>query len=947
MLLGNLLKSVPRSYRKTSVNGICFNSKNVKKKYIFFALKGSKTSGQKFINEAILKGASVIISNKKIKKNAKAIFIHKKNPRTSLAEASSNFYKKKPKNIIAVTGTNGKTSVAEFIYQILILNKISAATIGTLGIHSKKYNKKLSLTSIDSVSLHKNLEMLAKKNVSHVIMEASSHGLHQKRLDCLNIKTGIFTNLTHDHLDYHKNMKSYLNSKIYLFNTLLSKNSNIVTDEANKEFSIIKNIAKKRKIKIHSIGTKNGNIKILNHIYSQEKQIVKVIINSKIFVLTIPLIGFFQVKNLLLAILTVLKLGLSQKNVISQIKKIKPISGRLECVAKLKNNSRIIVDFAHTPDALEKSLIALKKQFKKEIVVVFGCGGERDKKKRILMGKIASKYCNKIFITDDNPRNENPKKIRKEIIKGCSKKVFEIGNRKKAIKNAITSLESNQILLVAGKGHETTQDYGHKILNFSDKRIIKKIINKRIFSHKKNFYQKIILNKVFDNKINNIGYNGVSINTKTIKKNDLFFSIKGKKTDGHKFATQALKKGAIRIVASKKIQEISEDKIFKVKNTFSSLNDLAKTTRYHSIAKIIGITGSVGKTTLKNLVSFALEHYGKVYKSPHSYNNKFGVPLSLSNLKQDTEYGVFEIGMDKKGEIDRLSKIVKPEIGVITNISGAHFKNFKTLKDIAKAKSEIISNISREGRIILNRDDKFFSFFYDISKKNNLKITSFSLKKKSDISLLKIIKIKNCFKLKVAIKNQNFYFYVAHSTNNFISNILACIAVLNELNLDLKKIEKKLLSFSIPSGRGDVKIVKKFKKRFRFIDESYNANPLSMLSAIRNMNYYKKKKNSRKIVFLGDMLELGEKSKKFHMELAPIINKSDIDEVFVYGKYIRETFKFLLKSKKGKIFNNFKEANNHFSKIINNNDLLMIKGSNATGLNRFSKNIKKEIVSAL
>ena len=947
MHLGNLLKSVPRYYRKISVGGISFNSKNVKKKDVFFAIKGSKTSGQKFIDEAILKGASIIISNKKkIKKKDKVIFIHKKYPRTSLAEASSNFYKKKPKNIIAVTGTNGKTSVAEFIYQILILNKIPAATIGTLGIHSQKYNKKISLTSIDPVSLHKNLQTLAEKKVSHVIMEASSHGLHQKRLDCLGIKTGIFTNLSHDHLDYHKSMKSYLNSKMYLFNNLLSKKSNIVTDEENKEFGTVKNIAKKRKIKIDTIGAESGNIKILNHVYNQDKQIVKISINSKVFILKIPLIGFFQVKNLLLAILVVLNLGLRPKKVINQINKIKPVTGRLESVARLKNNSQVIIDFAHTPDALEKSLIALKKQFKKDIVIVFGCGGERDIKKRSFMGKVASKYCKKIFITDDNPRNENPKKIRKAIIKGCSKKVFEIGNRRKAINDAISKLESNQILLVAGKGHEKTQDYGHKIFNFSDKKAIKEIIKKKRFYAKKNFYQKFLLNKVFNN-INNVNYNGVSINTKTIKKNNLFFSIKGKKTDGHKFVLQALKKGAAKAVVDKKIEKVPNSKIIKVKNTLYSLNNLAKVTRKYSTAKIIGITGSVGKTTLKNLIGFALTHYGKVHQSPYSYNNKFGVPLSLSNLKENTEYGVFEIGMDKKGEIDRLSKIVQPEIGVITNISGAHFKNFKTLKDIAKAKSEIINNISRGGKIVLNKDDKFFSFFYNMSKKKGLKITSFSLRKKADISLLKITKIKNHYKLKIATKDKNFYFYAAHSTNNFISNTLACIAVLYELNLNLKKIEKKLLSFSIPPGRGDIKIVKKFKKKFKFIDESYNANPLSMLSAIRNMNYYKKKKNSRKIVFLGDMLELGDKSRKFHKELVSIINKSDIDKVFVYGKYIRETFKFLLKSKKGKIFNNFREANDHFNKIINNNDLLMVKGSNATGLNRFSKNIKKEIVSAL
>ena len=203
-----------------------------------------------------------------------------------------------------------------------------------------------------------------------------------------------------------------------------------------------------------------------------------------------------------------------------------------------------------------------------------------------------------------------------------------------------------------------------------------------------------MLNKIFNNKnIKNVNYNGVSINTKTIKKNDLFFAIRGKKTDGHKFVRQAIKKGAVKSVISKNIKKLSKNKIIKVKNTFSSLNDLAKVTRDNTSATNYRNNWKRRKNYFKKSCCFALKNYGKVYCSPHSYNNKFGVPLSLSNLKKNIEYGIFEIGMDKKGEIDNLSKIVKPEIAIITNISGAHFKNFNTLKDIAKAKAEIINNI--------------------------------------------------------------------------------------------------------------------------------------------------------------------------------------------------------------------------------------------------------------
>jgi murE/murF fusion protein len=303
--------------------------------------------------------------------------------------------------------------------------------------------------------------------------------------------------------------------------------------------------------------------------------------------------------------------------------------------------------------------------------------------------------------------------------------------------------------------------------------------------------------------------------------------------------------------------------------------------------------------------------------------------------------------MDKKGEINNLSKIVKPEIAIITNISEAHIKNFNTLKDIAKAKSEIIDNISKDGNVILNRDDKCFRFLSNKAKKRGIRVISFSSKQKANISLLESKMIKNYYRLKIIVKNKIFYFNTKYSTNNFISNILACISVLSVLNLDLKSMKNKFANFSIPNGRGDIKIVKKFQKKFKFIDESYNANPLSMSSAIQNMNYYKREGNIKKLVFLGDMLELGKKSKKLHKKLSIIINKSDIDKVFVYGKHIKETFNLLSRNKKGKVFNNLKEAYDHFNKIVHNNDLLMVKGSNATGLNQFSKNIKRGYISAI
>ena len=302
--------------------------------------------------------------------------------------------------------------------------------------------------------------------------------------------------------------------------------------------------------------------------------------------------------------------------------------------------------------------------------------------------------------------------------------------------------------------------------------------------------------------------------------------------------------------------------------------------------------------------------------------------------------------MSKKGEIKNLSKIVRPNIGIITNISQAHAENFNSLKDIAKEKSEILENISKDGYIILNKDDKFFNYLYNKARLKKLKILTFSLKKKSNIYLKKIIKINNLYKLIINIQNKDYLFYSKSNFKNYIQNFLAALLVLSSMNLDLNIIKKSIVKFSIPEGRGDISEISIYGKNIKLIDESYNANPLSMRSAINNFNRYKKT-DSKKILILGDMLELGSNSKKFHRLLSNEINKTDISKVYVYGNDIKETYKKLKNEKKGEILERLDYMKRIFKKDINNNDIVMIKGSNATGLFKISQNLKKGKINVI
>lgn len=432
-------------------------------------------------------------------------------------------------------------------------------------------------------------------------------------------------------------------------------------------------------------------------------------------------------------------------------------------------------------------------------------------------------------------------------------------------------------------------------------------------------------------KMNNIKF---CIDSRELKRSNIFFCLKGKKTDGHNFVNKHIKKNCKFYVKNKfklsKENRCFEHKLIRTSSPLKSLNSLARLRRDYLSNLIIGITGSCGKTTVKEMLYFFLSQFAYSYKSPKSYNNNIGLPLSILNQPISSKYSVYELGMNKIGEINYLSSILKPQVGIITNIAPAHIGKLRSLNNIFKAKSELIANIQKGGHIILNSDCKYFNKLKKIAKKNKLKIITFGLEKKSDYYLKEFHNgycYVKCNKNIVKFRLRNF-------STAYIYNILIVLAVISLLNLNVKKIIKKFNNFKEIKGRGNLVKVRNKNKKFMIIDDSYNSNPLSLKHSIQRLNIMDDKKFKNKIIILSEMLELGKHSNKYHLEISRIINKSTIKKVHCIGSKTRITLKNLLKKKRGKFFKNINEFENNLDKLFVDKYLYLFKGSNSTGLNK-------------
>jgi UDP-N-acetylmuramoyl-L-alanyl-D-glutamate--2,6-diaminopimelate ligase len=459
------------------VRDLASDSRRVKAGALFAALPGSRLDGRAFVADAAKAGAAGILAPEGsafagLPKELAVLTA--KEPRRALARLAARFFGSQPHCIAAVTGTGGKTSTVAFARQLWVLEGREAASLGTLGVISRRLNDPGSLTTPDPIVLHRLLAQLADSGVTHLAMEASSHGLDQHRLDGVKVTAAAFTNLSQDHLDYHADMAHYFEAKLRLFVDLLPEGGTAVINLKLAQAPRVIDLARKRRQRLITFGAEDADIRILRQRPTPQGQVLELDLFGAHHVAEFPVAGGFQAENLLAALGLVIGSGSDANKIAGLIGSLVGVPGRIEHVADTPAGGAVYVDYAHKPGALEAVLTALRPHAARQLVVVFGCGGDRDRGKRPIMGEIATRLADRVIVTDDNPRGEAPAAIRAAIL-AKAPGAIEVGDRAEAIRVAMSELGAGDLLVIAGKGHETYQIVGDKTYPFDDAEVARQI----------------------------------------------------------------------------------------------------------------------------------------------------------------------------------------------------------------------------------------------------------------------------------------------------------------------------------------------------------------------------------------------------------------------------------------------------------------------------------------
>ena len=898
----------------------------------FFAIKGTKVDGADFIPDAIKNGAVAIVADHDVKCKIPVCVV--KDVRRELARACSLLWPSENLKKVAVTGTNGKTSTVYFVQQLMNACGVKAVSLGTIGIDGPEGHIDGGMTTLPPKELAQTLAKLEGQGVQVVAMEASSHGLDQGRLAGQKLVAGAFTNLTRDHLDYHKTFENYFTAKQNLFAEILGAGNTAVLNADIPEYETLKKLAESREEKIVSYGTKGETLRLIEQEPTQNGQKITLEIEGKTTTIEVPIFGDFQAMNLMAAMGLCHALGASWENLLKVLPTLKAPAGRLELMGKTPKGALVFVDYAHTPDGLEHVLKSLRLHSQNHLMCLFGCGGDRDKGKRPQMGEIANLLADVVYVTDDNPRSENPATIRGEILAACPKGIEE-KTRSKAIRHAIAEAEDGDVLVLAGKGHESGQKIGGIEYPFSDRvevqLMLKSLSEKPLWTAKE---LQMALGVEIPEYINAYG---VTFNSKEVKTGDLFIALTGGARDGHEFVKNAVEAGASACIVNHPLENIPMEKQIVVLDTREALLALARFARMRTTAQVVGVTGSSGKTTVKEMLGACLSAQGKTYITRANLNSNLGVPYTLANMPANTQYAVIEMGISHVGEMTELSDLVRPEVSIITNIQPAHQEFFKTTQITATEKAHIFDFQDKKGVAVLNADTECAQILADKAVESKIRrLVKFGKNEKADYQLKSVFVHDGKQQVKVTLFGEDTKFNMSFIGEHYAIDALGVLAVVDALSASVLQAKQTLSDLMPMAGRGKVEKMIFEGKKITLIDDAYNANPGSMAAAIRMLGLYE----GRKIAVLGDMLELGENALKNHLDLLPVLAHNGIQVVFTLGPMMQK-----MAEKFPKEVTSFKaekpeEVLEQLKNFVQEGDVVLVKSSNGTGLWRLVEQMK-------
>ncbi|MBQ8780791.1 MAG: UDP-N-acetylmuramoyl-L-alanyl-D-glutamate--2,6-diaminopimelate ligase [Oscillospiraceae bacterium] len=933
------------------VYGITDNSKELKEGYIFVCVKGEKFDGHSVAEEMLEQGAVCVFTERDLKLKNQIIVSNTRQVYGLLCAAWFGHPEKRLK-LIGITGTNGKTTMATLIKEILMASGKKAGFIGTTGvlINDRPFASDQSTpTTPRAYELYSIFQEMVKKHCEYVVMEVSSFALEQHRIGPAIFETAVFTNLTQDHLDYHKDMENYYQAKKKLF-TEHCKTA-VVNVDAPYGPRLWEDIAGCSCERIsYSIDTP-ASVRASDVRYSDSGVKFWITVNEKSYPVALNMIGRFNVYNALAAIIVCLKANMGIKNTTTVLAATKGVKGRCEVLDKSRG-FKIICDYAHSSDALENMLSSVKHCTRGRLICLFGCGGNRDSAKRPLMAQAAEKYSDVIVLTSDNPRDEDPEAILDDIACGLSglTPYMRIADRRTAIRRAIYFAEPGDTVVLAGKGHEDYQVLANdEHIRFDEREIVKNImLNYKKLPFRTDVSESLTITEIVDilgGKPVNLHNLSASVDpalffsdSRNIVKKGVFFALKGENFDGHDYAAAAVKEGALFAVAEHEID--ANTPCIIVKSVRKALLELARYFRMKFNPILVGITGSVGKTTTKNMTALALSASHSVYKTPANHNNEIGLPFTLFKLNSSCTAAVIEMGMSHEGEIERLSRTSVPDICLITNIGESHIENFENREGILHAKMEIIKGSKKGAPIILNGDDEYLStIINDYSGSYN--IVSYGIEN------------KNCDFTAEDIKTfeDRMYFNVYHhgimitdvalfcSGKHNISNALAAIAVAVTAKADPVAAADMLSGFQPDSLRSCIK----HKGTNTLIIDCYNAAPVSMKAAIDTLCDMTPKEGGRRVAVLGDMRELGSRSAEYHREIGEYAVNKGIDLLVCLGNDAKNIAERATELGLKSASSTEKQTILNFLKFkIKPNDIILFKASRAVHLEEVVDQFFKE-----